>query len=41
MFAELMIGHHFSISILWKAASPCRVCRSRDAILLRAVEAIE
>jgi hypothetical protein len=28
-FAALMIGHHFSISDLWKAPSAAGVCRSR------------
>ena len=32
MPAALMIGHHFSISALWKAASPSGVCSSRVAI---------
>jgi len=31
MFAALMIGHHFSISALWNAASPSGVCCSRAA----------
>src|SRR5215813_12015768 len=32
MPAALMIGHHFSISALWNAASACGVCSSRDTI---------
>ena len=31
MFAALMIGHHFSISALWNAASPSGVCCWREA----------
>jgi hypothetical protein len=32
MLADLMIGHHFSISAFWKAASAAGVCCSRGAI---------
>src|SRR5215467_2331349 len=32
MPAALMIGHHFTISALWNAASACGVCSSRDTI---------
>src|SRR4029079_19324737 len=31
MPAALMIGHHFSISAFWKAASPSGVCCARGA----------
>jgi hypothetical protein len=32
MFAVLMIGHHFSISAFWSAASASGVCFSRGQI---------
>ena len=32
ILAALMMGHHFSISALWKASRPSGVCCSRDAI---------
>ena len=31
MPAALMIGHHFSISVFWNAASPSGVCCARGA----------
>src|SRR4029079_15009827 len=31
MPADLMIGHHLSISVFWNAASPSGVCWSRGA----------
>ena len=32
MLAALMIGHHFSISAFWNAASASGVCCSRGGI---------